>query len=60
MKTLKFTIVGLLGIVGIVCFMNELDERFWTDCAGIALIVSAVLLYRKWNVDGELDENEYL
>lgn len=60
MKTLKITIVGVLGLLGLVCFMNELDERTLTDLAGIVLVASAVLLYRKWNVNGELDEDEYI
>lgn len=60
MKTLKITIVGVLGLLGFVCFMNELDERTLTDLAGIVLVASAVLLYLKWNVDGELDGNKYL
>ena len=59
MKTLKITIVGVLGLFGFVLFCND-GYQTMLDLWGILCIACAVLLYLKWNVGGELDGNKYL
>ena len=57
MKTLKITIVGVLGLIGFVLFCND-GYQSMLDLLGILSFVCAFLLYRKWR--GELDEDEYI
>lgn len=58
MEKLKIFIIGFVGIFGVILLMNE--NGGWTTFSGIVCLILAVCLYCRWNVNGEIDDNEYI
>lgn len=57
---LRMFAICFVGGLGVILFMNESYTCFWSFVCAVVCIALAVSLYRRWNEDGELDDNKYL